>query len=99
MPEIVTITTPETVEIIALSGATKGDKGDKGDPGVSSGDATIRIFAHAGGYLYCGQAPTGSAESAAVWDIKRIADTAGVIGATATASAVKWDDHLTASYS
>jgi hypothetical protein len=48
---------------------------------------------------YCATAPTGSAESAAVWTITRIIVAADGTVAVATATGVAWDDRVTASYS
>lgn len=49
---------------------------------------------------YTGRAVSGSATSDSVWTIRRaIYTSAGAVSATATATNVKWDDRLTASYS
>lgn len=48
---------------------------------------------------YCGVAPEGSAESAAIWTITRLTiSTTGSVTATGTATNVKWTDRLTATY-
>lgn len=49
---------------------------------------------------YTGRAVSGSATSASVWKIRRaVYSSAGAVSSTATATNVKWDDRLTASYS
>lgn len=49
---------------------------------------------------YIGLAVSGSATSASVWRIKRTTiSSAGAVSASVTASNVKWDDRLTATYS
>ena len=51
-------------------------------------------------YTYTGIAPAGTATSASLWKIRRSQyDSAGTPTATLTATSVKWDDRLTASYS
>ena len=50
-------------------------------------------------YTYTGIAPAGTATSASAWKIRRSQyDSAGTPTATLTATNVKWDDRLTASY-
>jgi hypothetical protein len=50
-------------------------------------------------YTYTGLAPAGTSESTASWTIRRSEfDAGGSFVATLTASAVEWDDRLTASY-
>jgi hypothetical protein len=50
-------------------------------------------------YTYTGLAPAGTSESTASWTIRRSEfDAGGSFVATLTASAVQWDDRLTASY-
>ena len=49
-------------------------------------------------YSYCGQAPSGSAESAAVWTIARIEVAADGTTTVTHATAVAWTDRLTAEY-
>jgi hypothetical protein len=50
-------------------------------------------------YTYTGLADAGTSESTASWTIRRSEfDAAGTFVATLTASAVEWDDRLTASY-
>ena len=65
----------------------------------SGGGAVIHRGSTAGNVSYCGTAAAGSAENTAVWTITRITVAAGGSVAVATASAVKWTDFLTASYS
>ena len=61
---------------------------------------TIRRSEWTGTYAYCGTGPEGAAESAAVWDITRLAiSAAGAVTATARATGVAWNDRATASYS
>lgn len=49
---------------------------------------------------YIGRAVAGSATSASVWTIRRtVLTSAGAVSSTTTATNVKWDDRLTASYS
>lgn len=50
-------------------------------------------------YDYCGTAPSGSAETAAVWTITRLTmSAAGVVTATDILYNVKWSDRLTLAY-
>ena len=58
----------------------------------------IRRHANASGVDYCGSAPVGSAEGASVWTITRITVASAGSVTTATASGVKWSDHLTTTY-
>jgi hypothetical protein len=51
------------------------------------------------GVSYIGRALSGSATSASVWTIRRTTVAAAGTVTTATATSVKWDDRLTASYS
>jgi hypothetical protein len=49
---------------------------------------------------YIGKAAYGSAENASVWTIRKTVYTsAGAVSSTTTATNVKWDDRLTATYS
>jgi hypothetical protein len=75
----------------------QGPKGDKGEPG-SDLTANAKRHAWVSPNSYCGQAPTGSAESANVWTIKRI--TVATDGSTTVAQAinVNWTDRLTHTY-
>ena len=50
-------------------------------------------------YLYCGQAPSGSAESALVWDISRLAISASGDTITQSASNAAWTDRYIVTYS
>jgi hypothetical protein len=50
-------------------------------------------------YLYCGQAPSGSAESAPGWDISRLAISASGDTITQSASNAAWTDRYITIYS
>jgi hypothetical protein len=80
---------------------------------IGNGSATWTALGYAGGngggassevrsdfldpHSYIGVAPAGSLTSASVWKVSRIDIGPPVV--TETASAVKWDDRLTATYS
>lgn len=49
-------------------------------------------------YSYCGTAPSGSLESANVWEIKRIEVLADGTTGIKSATGVAWDDRLTSTY-
>jgi hypothetical protein len=48
---------------------------------------------------YCGKAPFGSTNSAAVWTIKKITIASNGTATTLSASSAIWDDRLTTIYS
>lgn len=50
-------------------------------------------------YTYCGTAPGGTAESSALWTIKRIQINSDGSTTTLTATSVAWTDRLTSTYS
>ena len=79
---------------------------------VNSGATGVEFAAASGGgfgevrfdtatvYTYTGLAAAGASESSAVWFIRRSEySSAGAYVSTTTATAVEWDDRLTASYS
>jgi len=71
---------------------------------VSSGTVSVVTFDvrsdTVGSTSYIGRAVAGSATSASVWTIRRtVLTSAGAVSSTTTATNVKWDDRLTASYS
>ena len=69
------------------------------DLNMSGGAADVRSD-FVSPYTYTGRAASGSATSASVWKIRRSEfSSAGAYVATLTATNVKWDDRLTASYS
>ena len=66
---------------------------------AASGSGEVRSDV-SGSYTYTGLAAANTAESAASWTIRRSEFTsAGAFVSTTTATNVKWDDRLTASYS
>jgi hypothetical protein len=90
-----------SAKFIAGAGALTGPAGPLtiGTAAASAvGDfAPNMILRHAtaGLYDYLGKAVSGSSESSSVWTILRITLSTGV---SATATSVKWDDRLTATY-
>ena len=50
-------------------------------------------------YLYCGQAISGSSESANVWDISRLSISSSGATLTQTTSSAAWTDRYTYTYS
>lgn len=62
---------------------------------VGSGE---RRASSSGNYVYCGQAPIGSAENALVWTIRRLAYSSGTYLSTTSASGVDWTNRLTHTY-
>jgi hypothetical protein len=50
-------------------------------------------------YLYCGQAISGSSESADVWDISRLSISSSGATLTQTTSSAAWTDRYTYTYS
>lgn len=72
--------------------------------GVTSGTISVTQFTVRSDVVsstaYTGRAVAGSATSASVWTIRRsVYTSAGAVSSTATATNVKWDDRLTATYS
>ena len=67
--------------------------------GVLSYNANIRRHAFTAPYDYCGTAPAGSAESAAVWTITRISVFSDGHTTTAMATGVSWTGRASATYS
>lgn len=89
--------------ILALSLGTAGQvlKVNAGATGVEWGlaDSDVRSDT-VSSTTYTGRAAPGSATSATVWKIRRtIYTSAGAVSSTATATNVRWNDRLTASYS
>jgi len=86
--------TPVNVEI-AVAGIRGRDGADGEDPTLRQvlSDSVSSTF-------YVGVAASGAATSASVWTIRRTTLTnAGEISTHLTATSVKWDDRLTATYS
>lgn len=105
------MTCPQVIDVIARVGpfvvdvVTPGPPGPPGESGTSSGSAS-RLLRFAVGawsagqrYVYLGSAPSGTAESATGWTVRRI--TQGPDGAVlATASATgAWSNYLSLPYS
>lgn len=66
---------------------------------VSEGVALTRRHDIAGVHDYCGHAPIGSAEAAAVWTITRLTiSPEGFVTAAQTATGAAWTDRLTLTY-
>lgn len=91
---------PIVVELAMAGGVgSTGPAGPEGPAGPAGPVATLaRRHAYAAGKSYCGRAPAGSSDSAAVWAITRITVAADGSVTTATASGVAWIDYLTATY-
>ena len=64
----------------------------------SSGSDKARRHEYAAPLDYCGTAVSGSAESSSVWTIVRLAVASGGTDTVGTATAVKWTDRVTATY-
>jgi len=78
--------------------AADGDDGAEWVDAPSGGSGEVRSD-FVSPYTYTGLAAAGTSESTASWTIRRSEfDAGGSFVATLTASAVEWDDRLTASY-
>jgi hypothetical protein len=99
--------TTGTLSASRLTDATTTTKGGViVGSGLSVASGTVSVITYAvrsdvvSSTAYTGRAVSGSATSASVWTIRRTVYTsAGSVSTTATASNVKWDDRLTATYS
>ena len=98
-----TLGTAAAEDATAFAAATHGhDAADIADFASAAVTAVSRATRSdtVGSTAYTGRAAPGSATSASVWTIRRtILTSAGAISATATATNVRWDDRLTATYS
>jgi hypothetical protein len=85
------------VEEIQIGSGLSLSAGELSATGGSGGGEVRSDFVSP--YTYTGLADAGTSESTASWTIRRSEfDAGGSFVATLTASAVKWDDRLTASY-
>lgn len=89
---VIELTAPAQASVVEVS--TAGPAGPPGANGAAGADApvkTVKIDTATSGTIYVGKALQGSAESSAVWTVKRsLFNAAGVRTSTGSAVNVTW---------
>jgi hypothetical protein len=95
------MTCPAVVKVVVPGGPAVVRVATPGPPGPPGPVALARLRRHdfAAPYSYCGTAPAGSAESAAVWTITRINVASNGATTVATATNATWTGRASATYS